>query len=185
MSLKLTVLIPAIPSRWEKFQKIYNKLDKQATKDVEVLGLIDNKKRSIGAKRDALKILVNGEYMCFVDDDDDVSDDFIKEILKGMKGNPDVIVFKQRAIIGDMKGIIDFDLKNHNEQFTPNKVTKRKPFICCAWKSSLGKRVKFPDLMYGEDSGWLKPLWQRAKTQYKIDKILHTYIFDPKITEAK
>ena len=185
MPIKLTVLIPAIPSRWEKFQKIFTKLDKQATKDVEILGLIDNKKRSIGAKRDALKTLVNGEYMCYVDDDDDVSDDFIKEILKGIKGNPDVIAFQQRAIIGDMEGVIDFDLSNDNEQFTPNKVTKRKPFTCCAWKSSIGKVVKFPDLMYGEDAGWLEFMWQISKTQYKIDKILHTYIFDPKITEAK
>lgn len=183
--IKLSILVPAIPSRWDKFKKIFDKLNKQATKDVEVLGLIDNKKRSIGAKRDALKTLVNGEYMLYVDDDDDVSDDFVKEILKGIKKKPDVIVFKQRALIDKLEGVIDFDLKNENEQFKPNEVTKRKPFTCCAWKSSLGKVVKFPDLMYGEDAGWLRPLWEKAKTQYKIDKILHTYIFDSKITEAK
>lgn len=183
--IKLTVLIPAIPSRWNKFQKIFDKLEKQATDEVEILAFIDNKKRTIGAKREGLKGLVKGEYMCFVDDDDDVSDDFIEEILKGMKGNPDVITFQQNAIIGDKKGIIDFDLDNDNEQFKPNEVTKRKPFTCCAWKSSLGKVVKFPDLMYGEDAGWLIPLWEIAITQYKINKVLHTYIFDSKITEAK
>jgi len=183
--IKLSILIPAIPSRWEKFQRIFDKLNSQTTDEVEILGFIDNKKRSIGAKREGLKGLVNGEYMCFVDDDDDVSDDFVKEILKGMKENPDVITFQQNAIIGDKKGIIDFDLNNANEQFKPNEVTKRKPFTCCAWKSSLGKVVKFPDLMYGEDAGWLIPLWKIATTQYKINKVLHTYIFDPKITEAK
>ena len=185
MSLKLSILIPAIPSRWEKFQKIFDKLNSQATNEVEVLGFIDNKKRSIGRKRGGLKDLVKGEYMLYVDDDDDVSDDFVKEILKGMKGNPDVIAFKQRALIGKLEGIIDFDLKNENEQFKPNEVTKRKPFTCCAWKSSIGKVVVFPDLMYGEDAIWLGWLWKIARTQYKIDKILHTYIFDKDITEAK
>lgn len=185
MPLKLSILVPAIPSRWDKFQKIYTKLDSQATKDVEVIGLIDNKKRSIGKKRDALKTLVNGEYFCFVDDDDDVSDDFVKEILKGIKKNPDVIAFKQRALVDDLEGVIDFDLKNENEPFKPGEVTKRKPHHMCAWKTSLAKKVVFPDLMYNEDAIWLGYLWKMALTQYKIDKILHTYIFDSKVTEAK
>ena len=185
MQIKLSILISAIPSRWEKFQKIFDKLNSQATNEVEVLGFIDNKKRSIGRKRGGLKDLVKGEYMLYVDDDDDVSDDFISEILKGTKYNPDVIVFRQKALIGKLEGIIDFDLNNENEQFKPNEVTKRKPFTCCAWKSSIGKEVTFPDLMYGEDAGCLQWLWKIAKTQYKIDKVLHTYIFDKDITEAK
>ncbi len=185
MSLKLSILIPAIPSRWEKFQKIYNKLNSQATDEVEVLGFIDNKKRSIGRKRGGLKDLAKGEYMLYVDDDDDVSDDFVKEILKGIKDKPDVVTFQQKVFIDKLEGIIDFDLNNENEQFRPNKVTKRKPFTCCAWRSSLGKPYNFPDLMYSEDAGWLKWLWIKARTQYKIDKILHTYIFDSKGTEAK
>ncbi|PCJ57929.1 MAG: hypothetical protein COA65_08700 [Rhodospirillaceae bacterium] len=184
MPIRLSILIPAIPSRWDRFQKIYTKLERQATNEVEVLGFIDNKKRTIGAKREALKGLVQGEYICYVDDDDWVSDDYIDSILKGIKEKPDVIVFKQRAVIGEMKGTIDFDLNNKNEQFKPNEVTKRKPYHICVWRTDLVKRHKFPDLMYGEDWGWVKKFIHKAKTQYKIDKIIHTYIFDPKVTEA-
>ena len=103
MSIKLSILVPAIPSRWDKFQKIFDKLNSQATDEVEVLGFIDNKRRSIGRKRGGLKDLVRGEYMLYVDDDDDVTDDFVSEILKGMKDSPDVIAFKQKALINEVK----------------------------------------------------------------------------------
>ena len=185
MQIKLSILIPAIPSRWEKFQKIFDKLNNQATDEVEVLGFIDNKKRSIGAKRDGLKVLVNGEYMCYVDDDDDIHRYYIKEILKAIEEKPDVIVFYQYANIDGKECIVQFDIDNNNEPFVPNTFVKRKPFCCCVFKSSLAKKYNFPYTMYGEDWAWAVKVLKDVKTQVKIRKILHYYYFDSKVTEAK
>ena len=80
--IKLSILIPSIPSRFRRFQKLFEKINAQATNEVEILGLFDNKKRSIGHKRDALVQMSKGEYVCFCDDDDDVSEKKAKKPAK-------------------------------------------------------------------------------------------------------
>ena len=91
--IKLSILIPSIPSRFKRFERLFERINDQASKSdmvVEVLGLFDNKKRSIGHKRDALVQMSNGEYVCFCDDDDDVSLDYVINLLEGIKHPPDV-----------------------------------------------------------------------------------------------
>ena len=68
--IKLAILIPSIPSRFKRFERLFERINDQATKSdmvVEVLGLFDNKKRSIGHKRDALVQMSKGDYVCFCD----------------------------------------------------------------------------------------------------------------------
>ena len=100
--IKLTILIPSIPSWFKRFERLFDRINDQASKSdivVEVLGLVDNKKRSIGHKRDALVQMSKGEYVCFCDDDDDVSDNYVESLLEGIKHNPVVVCFKHRSII--------------------------------------------------------------------------------------
>ena len=52
----LSILIPSIPSRLRKAIALYNKmLVRVSDKNCEVLMLTDDKKRTIGEKREALK----------------------------------------------------------------------------------------------------------------------------------
>jgi len=96
--MKLSILIPSIPSREDRLNRIYAKLlDQVGERDVEILVFIDNKKRSIGLKRDALVQMSIGDYVAFVDDDDDVSDDYIDEMLIGCEAGKDVICFWQMS----------------------------------------------------------------------------------------
>ena len=54
-------------------------LAEQLTSEVEVLTELDDGTRSIGEKRNALVESAGGEYVCFVDDDDMVSSDYVGE----------------------------------------------------------------------------------------------------------
>jgi len=183
--MKLSILIPSIPSRSDRLEVIYAKLLEQVgDKDVEILVFIDNKQRSIGLKRDALVQMSLGDYVAFVDDDDDVSDDYITEMLKGCESGKDVICFWQMAYIDGKKGLIDFDLSNGNLEFQAGQTTPRKPYHVCGWRGDLARKHRFPDLMYDEDRQWCEKLWAEAKTQYKIGKTLHMYHFDKDVTEA-
>ena len=88
--IKLSILIPTIPSRISTFfPTLTNKLLRQCKNrnDIEILGFFDNKKRSIGMKRQGLLDLIKGEYFVFIDDDDDISEDYIDEIFKALN-NP-------------------------------------------------------------------------------------------------
>ncbi len=183
----LSILIPFIPSRRESFWKIYDRLDFQARgRNVAIDGMIDNKKRSIGAKRDALVQSSKGEYVAFVDDDDWVSNDYLVKLLQAIAEKPDVVTFNQRSIINGEECIVDFNLHHKtNEDFTPGATIKRPPWHVCAFRGDIARRYHFPDSMYGEDWKWCEQVLRDVKTQVKIPDIIHTYIFDSEITEAK
>jgi len=177
----LSILTPSVPERIDShLKKLMDKLKKQiGDKRVEHLVFLDNRKRSIGYKREALVEIAKGKYMAFVDDDDDVSDDYIDSLLEAIKSNADVITFKQKCLVNDnLPSVINFSLKNKvNQEYFPNVIIQRMPFHVCAWKSDIAKKYKFTDKNYSEDWFWSQQLIKEAKTEYHIDKIIHTYIY--------
>jgi hypothetical protein len=189
----LSILTPSVPSRITKgLQNVMDKIEKQIKennldKKVEHLIHIDNKVRTIGRKRDNLVQCAIGQYVAFVDDDDDISNDYVLELVNAIKNNPnvDVITFKQNCFIENYpKSIVKFGLGHENEAYAPNVEFKRKPYHICAWKGTLSKKFNFPSSNYGEDVGWLYQLWEVAKTEYYIDKVLHSYIHSNNTSEA-
>ena len=135
--MKLSILIPSIPERFETVIPLIENLQNQiGDKDVEVLLLSDNMKMSIGEKRQKLKELAKGEYWAFVDDDDDISDDYIEQLLKGVESGKDVITFHQWSTINGEGFLVQFGLEYKNQAATQVdgvwKNIKRSPFHVCA-----------------------------------------------------
>lgn len=193
-----SILIPSIPSRMEwALPPLYRELQSQAdalgnfAPLVEILALIDNKRRSIGLKRDALVQAASGEYLAFVDDDDRVEPDYVRSIVKTLRDErPDVLVFKQSTTIdGGNPFIVDFSIRYENQearQVDGRWVNiRRKPFHVCVWRSAIAKAHRFPDASYGEDWHWAARVLADVKTQSRIDRVLHHYRFDQKVTEAE
>jgi hypothetical protein len=85
----LSILTPTIPSRMYsdkgytmELECLQQKIERQiGGQAVEHLILSDNRKRSIGAKRQALLDIARGQYIAFVDDDDDIADGYVEELL--------------------------------------------------------------------------------------------------------
>lgn len=182
----LSILICAIPSRWEMVNKLYNRLTKMCEgKDIEVLMLMDNKKRTIGEKREALKKISNGKYFIFIDDDDDLFS--VDELYEAAKTDVDVITFNVQCFNSDgSEFIVTYGLGNEIEHNTKNGRyldSKRPPFSQAAWHERF-KEIKFPSVMWGEDWGWAKQANDIAKSETFIDKVLVAYNFDPKTSEA-
>lgn len=189
----LSILIPSIPSRIEKYLvPLYRRLeDLVGPRPVEILSCIDNKKRSIGLKRDALVQQAIGDYVAFVDDDDEVTDNYVTSIIGAIVQIPgvDVIAFKQWVTINDgNKFTVDFSINHVNEEAKHiNGVwqdIKRQPFHICAWRRDLAQKYRFPDASYGEDWHWAKRVLEEVKTEARIDKHLHFYRYSDKVTEA-
>ncbi len=181
----LSILISAIPERLEKAKKLITNLEILfKNDDVEILLFCDNMKMSLGEKRERLKNLAKGKYFAFIDDDDWFSE-YYALIIEAAKENADVIAFKQRAIINGQPSIIDFDLNNENEEWQPGKEIKRKPFHICAWRRDKFQSLPFDFINYNEDVSFLKRAWAIAKTQTKINEILHVYNFDSKLSRAE
>lgn len=182
----LSILTPSVPERIESHLKnLIAKINNQiGSKRVEHLILIDNKKRSIGLKREALVQSANGKYLAFVDDDDDISNDYVDSLLEGISHNPDVVTFKQNCYINNNPvSVINFSLKNkENEGYVPGSFVNRQPFHVCAWKSSIAKSYSFTDKNYSEDWYWAQQLIKVSTTEYHVDKIIHSYIYDDQVT---
>jgi len=108
-ALLWSILIPAIPERYHSAHALlYSLLEQQSVarmQDVELLYLMDNRRRSVGAKRNNLLAMARGDYLSFVDDDDQIAADYVQKIYRQIaaarKNNPpaDVICFPQRCTL--------------------------------------------------------------------------------------
>ena len=184
--IAFSILTPAVPSRLGQLAELCRELSGQiGDGPVEHLVLLDNKRRSVGEKRDALLRAARGEYVAFVDDDDAVSEDYVRAILEKVRFRPDVITFRQRAIINGVSGEIEFGLGHPNEPFNPGRIAKRNAWHVCAWRRALAICSSFPPTNYGEDWAFAEKLCALDGLRAEhIDRTLHYYRHDEALTEA-
>lgn len=187
----LSILIPSIPSRFEShllplWKQLQQHIENYTLGDtIEILTLTDNKQRSIGAKRQALLNLAQGNYIAFLDDDDKIESDYLFQMLRLLYwNNHDVITFKQHVYVNGEYYPLTFKF-GHEVNEEPNKEGfTRPPWHVCFWRKDIVKHCTFPDTNYGEDWAWAEQANKRAKSSYHIDKFLMSYVYDEKISEA-
>lgn len=174
----LSILICTIPERQEKFNNLKKKLFNQIFEhkvEVEVISICDNKEMTIGRKRNDLLQMAKGEYICFIDDDDDVSDDYVQLICSKTISKPDCI---------GTQGIITFDgtnqrqwyiSKDYGRWYEENNVYYRTPNHLSPVKRELALQVGFPDVNFSEDNDYSHRLYPLLKTEEKIEKNIYFY----------
>lgn len=181
---KLSILICTLEVRINAFDKIYSKLQNQIKENklqnnVEILYFKDDKNHSIGHKRNELLRRSKGEYVCFVDDDDDIHDDYINIICKAIENKTDCI---------SLNGIITIDGENpknfihsikYNRWYEENNVYFRPPNHLNPIKRVIAAQFVFPDINFGEDKAWSMDLVKSGllKTESVIDKPYYFYKF--------
>jgi hypothetical protein len=183
--IKLSILTPSVPARLAKVGKLVDRIAEQIGElPVEHLILTDNKRRTIGEKRDALLRLARGEYVAFVDDDDNVTGDYVARILAAIPTGPDVVTFRQSAVYNGQHSTVVFRLGQDNGPFEPNGITRRNAWHVCAWRRDLAIRSAFPASNYGEDWAFAGPLCAAAKTEVHVPEVIHFYSHSRAETEA-
>lgn len=155
MTPAFSILIPCIPERMNMAAQLYRKLHQQiadAKANVEVLCLIDDCRMSVGTKRQKLLDIARGDYIAFVDDDDDVTDRYVPaiwdailesrcpacrgtgtyedpqhghEMICGCRGMPDVFTFVQQIYLNGIYGEIEFRA-GHPENESPSLDTEQE-----------------------------------------------------------
>lgn len=190
----LSILIPSIPSRIFKLDEVIEGLEHQIKNipdeykemgPVEIISIMDNKQRSIGQKRFDLFNLAQGKYVCMTDDDDKYTPIFIEKTLQAINHtNADVITFKQLARINNAYSVVDFRLKNINQEFKGAGVTQRPAWHCCVWKKTVIDGIQFGDFNWGEDFIFAQAANEIAANECHIDEVLHIYEHDENKTQA-
>lgn len=177
----LSILILSIDSRAELLARLLATLQPQLTDDVELLTLIDNGERSIGAKRNELMLRARGRYVCFIDDDDLVSDDYVAALLDATRLDPDSIGFRLRYSID---GAFDADalhtIRNAKWETVNRdgaKVYLRTPNHLNPVRRSIALAHPFPEINHGEDHAYSDLIKPHIRTEVYIDRVMYRYLF--------
>lgn len=195
----LSILIPSIPERIEKFTGLKREIMKQVNFINEVhptLGsvelLYDVTKTfsdggpSIGRKRQGLIERASGKYLCFLDDDESVAPNYIETLLRLIyDDDPDVVCFRSIAKMDNYWTIIDMSLRHKgNAQASPTNFVKRLPWHICPVRTAYAKKEIFNDSNYGEDWQWFERVLKLCKMEVKTNAVIHQYNHSNKHSRA-
>lgn len=175
--IQLSILIPTLPVRLQSLSRMLFQLHQQTHErfDVEILTLLDNRKRTTGQKRNDLISLAKGTWIAFVDDDDRISDQYVTKILESIAKNSDADVLTFEVIVnghGPPK-ITRFDVHFSHENHGP--FYKRKPNHIMVWKRAIASSIPFQNRSYGEDTSWAEAMAPKVKKQAHIGEVLYFY----------
>lgn len=199
LSMILSILIPSIPERRNKLTALLDDLYTQVTHlnrthptlgSVEIL--VDDSVKftegglSIGGKRDLLVQRAGGKYLCFIDDDDSVTPNYIETLVRLCNEGQDIITFRALIKNDHYWGIIDMQLATAtNTEMTPHGTTPRTPWHICPVKSEHAKREQFnTDLIHNDDWDWMVRVLKRVNSESHSDMILTQYNHSEKGSEA-
>ena len=183
----LDILILSLPDRLLNLKSLLDKLEKQideigAKNFINIYYIGDNRKFTIVEKRNLLLKLSTSDYITYIDDDDLVSDCYVKEIFKSIQYGDDIIVFDVKVsdpdyLIKNVRYDIRFDWNlNFRDTFI------RIPDYKCILKKEIYQKIgEFSNPKnYGEDYDFsmrLKELYKTnlTLTQKRINKFLYFY----------
>lgn len=178
--MTLSILIPTLPERYLLLRRLTSLLERTKTDQVEIR--IHDAGRGVmttGEKRNKLIETAQGEYFCFVDDDDLVPEYYISELLKAIESKPDVVTFIG-YMTTDKANRQNFTIKLGSDYVTKNNHHYRFPNHLCCFKRELVKHRKFPHTNIGEDYLWAVGLQPLLKTEVHINRDMYFYEFDSK-----
>jgi glycosyltransferase involved in cell wall biosynthesis len=183
--MKLSILIPTLPEAYRQtfYILLLAKLSDQIAKHSEATSIeivADPSPReayTIGVKRNKLVALARGEYICFIDDDDRIADNYIELVMTGIATNPDCC---------SLNGIMTTDGKDpkpfrhsidYDSMYERDGVYYRPPNHLNTVRASIAKQMVFPDWKRSEDSNYCFQLQASGllKVEYKIEPVLYYY----------
>lgn len=194
--MKLSILICTLVSRQAMLEKLLSRLHSQikalghsGTDEVEIIILEDQKQQSVGKKRNELLFDATGEFVVFVDDDDDIADDYVFQIVEAITKHPDIDCIGFRAIMTvawENPHQVIYSLAN-DAQVEVGGIYYRLPGHLTPLRKSAIGAVRFAERNLGEDADFSSTLYRTKalKKEFFIDKVLYHYQFDPLTSETQ
>jgi hypothetical protein len=181
MEMILTITIASVSIRKDMLAALLSELNRQIVqngyeKDVEIL-VDDDDKRFLGTKRKEMLAKAQGLFTCAIDDDDWISENYVRLIVEAIKNNPAVDNLK-------INGIITIDGENpkkwiiscHFEDwFEEEGVYYRTPNHICPIKTELVRIAGFDEVAWGEDYPFSQRIKPLVKSEVEIEEPLYFY----------
>lgn len=179
-----TIMIATIPGREQKLQSLLTTLREKVSRlapeiRLEICLDFDNRESTIGTKRQRLLERAQGKYLCFIDDDDDITDAYVEDFLAMFQGN-----FHTMRIRGTMREYTfmhSLSVKLSDPMATKDDppLFQRPPNHLNPMLSDIAKLIRFKSAVYGEDLDWTISLARTGflHTEYRSadDRIHYIY----------
>lgn len=179
----LSILILSLEKRKHFLDRLISVLEPQLTKDIEIIYEIDNGQKSIGKKRNEALLKATGEYICYIDDDDIVSNDYVDKILEALKTKPDCVGINLLHFNDNILGGLTYHSIKYRtwfEQYESNiRLMRyyRNPNHLNPVKKEHALKVMFPEISMGEDKEYSKNILQYLQTEKHIIEPIYYYLY--------
>lgn len=178
---KLTILIATLPEREKMFNDLRLALSLQIeTKYRKAVEIISDSRTdlTIGEKRQELLMYAEGDYVVFIDDDDEIADDYIESIITAIEksdSKADCIGFRGKITTDgsdERKWSISIAHKTWHER---DNMYFRTPNHISPIKRELALKCGFNGMSYAEDHDFSMRVFPYLKREVFIDKELYHY----------
>lgn len=184
MTPTLSILICSLESRVDLLGQLLTTLGPQLTDEIELLIDADDGKISIGSKRNALLHNAKGEYVCYIDDDDRVPEDYIAQILSALETRPDCVGFNLAYYVdGVLKGTAIHSLRfqTYGQRRNGRMMEyERTPNHLNPIRRELALQAGFTEKNHGEDTDFAVKVRPLLQTEVFVDKTLYHYLYNSK-----
>ena len=176
----LSVLICSLTERRAMLSRLLQELAFFKTfsrLNIEILTDVDDRQKTIGQKRNDLVARAKGKYCCFIDDDDQVSKYYFREIEQALKDKPDCVTllgmfYENGRLIKPFVHSIDTDKYMEDEEAFYRPPNHLNPIL-----TGLVKRVGFPTKNWGEDTDFAMRMVGLLTTQGLVQSIIYHYYY--------
>lgn len=196
----LSILIPTIVGREDQLKNLISIFGRESgievfphcdmvikfkKKPIEICVRKDDKQITVGEKRNKLLEMSNGLYVAYADDDDRVSDDYIEQLLEGIKSGADIITFDVSVSIdGATPKPCYYSMYFDGDKNEPDAYYRLPNHLMCV-KREIALQVPFKEINFGEDADYAKRLKPLLKSEHSIHKVLYHYDYNSKTTATQ
>lgn len=175
----LSILILSMESRKDSLNRLLRILSPQLTDNIEILINIDDGKKTIGLKRQELLEKSKGKYVCYVDDDDVVSDDYVKILSAACKRNPDCIGIRGLYYENGIPRGEFINSINNSKWEDKSKLFLRTPNHLNPIKYEIAIKEGFNiDKSFGEDHEYSTGVKNMIHSEVYVPDVLYKYFYN-------
>ena len=175
------ILIATVPNRAESLARIVAELERQiqevAPNEIQVVSYCENFTMTLGRKRSIMIDDSKADYVCFVDDDDMVSEDYVSLIWEAMQSGPHVIGLQGRLFNDGVPEMPFYHSRKYRKWYQDKEAYYRNPNHLNPIQRRIAKRIGYLDITYGEDANYSVRLGRsgHVRTEVYIEKEIYFY----------
>lgn len=170
--MRLSILICTIPTRFKLLNELKASLTFQSNGyNVEILS--DSESGTIGAKRQRLLVAATGDYVAYIDDDDDINPQYIKLIFTHL-GDCDVIGF-EGEITTNGRNKKRFTISKEHPYEEKGGVYYRYNNHLSPIRREIALKIGYKDMQFGEDFDYAMRL--KESGLIKTEKYIYTPMY--------